>query len=339
MLVLLKSLTLAVSASCLAALLLFLFSDPTATYLLGKPELAPVLRWLAPGIVGLSVIHLTSMTLQGIRRISASVLVVNIAANLLLAAGVYLFAADSAVDAACMFSMICAFVSAGSIGLAYLLRPSGGGSVDWSTLTQSCGPLWIVAILTQLTQLSGQLIAGAWVDASELAQLVVAQRTATLASLVLIAVNLVAAPRFAAMFKAGDMLGVQNLAITSVRAMLLIAAPMLILMLALPGLPMSLFGDGFRSGAHLLQILAVGQFVNVATGSVGYLLMMSGNERAFRNTVLVSGPMAILGALSLTPVLGATGAAIATALSMAAQNLLAVWWVRKHLGFNTLAIW
>ena len=79
--------------------------------------------------------------------------------------------------------------------------------------------------------------------------------------------------------------------------------------------------------------------MNVVTGSVGYLLSMSGHEKDLRNTVLISGPLAIIAAVALTPLWGATGSAIATALAVATQNLVAVFWVRKRLGFNTLAVW
>ena len=51
---------------------------------------------------------------------------------------------------------------------------------------------------------------------------------------------------------------------------------------------MSLFGPEFRAGGPVLTILAAGQYVNVLTGSVGYLLMMTGNERLVRNNMAVA---------------------------------------------------
>jgi len=46
---------------------------------------------------------------------------------------------------------------------------------------------------------------GTWVSSEEIVQLAVAQRTALLTSFVLMAVNLVVAPRFASMYKKGEM--------------------------------------------------------------------------------------------------------------------------------------
>ena len=194
-------------------------------------------------------------------------------------------------------------------------------------------------LMSQLTQWSGQFIAGVYVPSEEVAQLAVAQRTAMLTSFILMAVNLVVAPRFAALYKQGNMEGLERLALMSVKLMVLFAIPIVAVMMFFPSFLMKLFGEGFAEGGHLLQILAVGQFVNVVTGSVGYLLSMSGHEKDLRNTVLISGPLAIIAAVALTPLWGATGSAIATALAVATQNLVAVFWVRKRLGFNTLAVW
>jgi len=96
------------------------------------------------------------------------------------------------------------------------------------------------------------------------------------------------------------------------------------------------FGEEYVQAAHLLQILIIGQFINVITGSVGYLLNMTGHEKDMRNVVFFSGPLALILGFVLTPLYGATGAAVATAIALASQNLLAVFMVKKRLGFNTL---
>jgi O-antigen/teichoic acid export membrane protein len=83
--------------------------------------------------------------------------------------------------------------------------------------------------------------------------------------------------------------------------------------------------------------LALGQFVNVITGSVGYLLTMTGHEKDIRNNMLFCGPFAIMLSLALIPFWGAIGSAIATALALSVQNLIALWLVKKRLGFSLLS--
>jgi O-antigen/teichoic acid export membrane protein len=193
--------------------------------------------------------------------------------------------------------------------------------------------------MSQMVQWSGQFMAGAYVSSEALAQLAVAQRTAMLSSFILIAVNLVVAPRFAKLYRDNDMAQLERLAIKSVKLISLFALPVIGVMLVFPSFLMSLFGSEFKEGAALLQILAVGQFINAMTGSVGFLLMMSGHERDMRNVTLVSGSLALLLTWFLTAQFNIIGAAIGTAIAVATQNLLAVYFVKKRLGFNTLAIW
>jgi O-antigen/teichoic acid export membrane protein len=120
--------------------------------------------------------------------------------------------------------------------------------------------------------------------------------------------------------------------------MLLFATPVLIIMLCVPHFFMGLFGEEYKQAAPLLQILIIGQFINVITGSVGFLLNMSGHEKDMRNVVFISGSLAVVLSLILIPLYGVTGAAIATAIALASQNLLAVYKVKQRLGFNTLNI-
>ncbi|MCP3907287.1 MAG: hypothetical protein GY712_04650 [Oceanicoccus sp.] len=191
----------------------------------------------------------------------------------------------------------------------------------------------------QVVQWAPQLMLGAWASAENVAFLAVAQRTAMLTSFVLFAVNAIAAPKFAAMHAKGDSIGLQRMAIWSVRLMLLAAVPALMLMLLAPEWLMSLFGEEFRTASTALMILALGQFVNIATGSVGYLLSMTGHERELRNNAIVSAVVGLVLGTVLIPAYGLLGASIATAVAVASQNLLGVYQVRKHLGFNTLVFW
>ncbi|UTW02465.1 oligosaccharide flippase family protein [Amphritea atlantica] len=329
--------------SMVAGVSLYLLADWISQVVFGQTDLAPVLQSMAPAVFGLALLTLLAMALQGLRRVVASVFSLNISANILIAIILVLFSLDSAKIAGWSFSFAMLLTMAVAARLLYRCLPNTDASIttitNSSDLWRSCLPLWVVMVMGQLTQWSGQFIAGAWVGPEQVAQLAVAQRTSMLASFILMAVNMVVAPRFAAMYKQGDYVGLNSLAINSVRVMVLIVLPIIAIMMLFPYFLMGLFGEGFREGGHLLQILAVGQFINVATGSVGFLLSMSGHEKDLRNTVLISGPIAVGLGFALVPFYGATGSAIATAVAVATQNLVAVWWVKKRLGFNTLAVW
>jgi O-antigen/teichoic acid export membrane protein len=92
------------------------------------------------------------------------------------------------------------------------------------------------------------------------------------------------------------------------------------------------FGDGFSSGATALAILALGQLVNVGTGTVAGLLAMVGRARmSVLNSGLFLGLSLVLDFLMIPP-WGILGAAIANATALAAVNVLRVVQVRQVLG-------
>ena len=336
----LKSLLLILALSSFSAIVLYFGAPYFSVAFFSKPELAPVLKFMSLGVIGLSTLTISAMALQGLRRVSASIFVLNIAVNLLLILSLYVFVEMSAAELAKTYAVSSFVVGAVGFGLFYVFRPRIAKSViSWRELFASCGPLWIVVIMSQMVQWSGQFMAGAYVSSEALAQLAVAQRTAMLSSFILIAVNLVVAPRFAKLYRDNDMAQLERLAIKSVKLISLFALPVIGVMLVFPSFLMSLFGSEFKEGAVLLQILAVGQFINAMTGSVGFLLMMSGHERDMRNVTLISGSLALLLTWFLTAQFNIIGAAIGTAIAVATQNLLAVYFVKKRLGFNTLAVW
>jgi O-antigen/teichoic acid export membrane protein len=193
--------------------------------------------------------------------------------------------------------------------------------------------LWTASSMSMAVQWSGILMAGIFVISSDIAYLSAAQRTANLASLALVVVNMVVAPRYARLWHEGNVDEMRRLAKWSTRGMLLLALPIIVIILFIPEVIMGLFGDGYEKGAILLSIMVIGQFINLATGSVGYLLNMSGHESDFRRVTFFAGPLTIILSYAFIMQWGVLGAAIATAVGLSVQNLLALYMVKKRLGF------
>jgi O-antigen/teichoic acid export membrane protein len=193
--------------------------------------------------------------------------------------------------------------------------------------------------MAQLIQWAGQLSVGVWGATSDVANFAVAQRTGMLITFVLTAVNIVMAPKFAALYEDGNIEDLREVSLNATKLTVIGALPIVIVMILFPNFIISLFGGGFKDAGLYLQILAVGQFVNAITGSVGYLLSMSGNERDLRNSSLISGVSVLSLCLIFVPMYGALGAAFSTAFGVICQNLLASHFVNKRLGFSPFKIW
>ena len=120
--------------------------------------------------------------------------------------------------------------------------------------------------------------------------------------------------------------------------MTLTSLPITLFIWFFPGFIMSMFGKDFTEGIWLLRILALGQFVSVISGSVSYLLIMSGHEKDMKNIRIINAILAVVLALILNPIYGAVGSAISTAIAIASTNLMGVGLVKKRLGFSTLSL-
>ena len=89
----------------------------------------------------------------------------------------------------------------------------------------------------------------------------------------------------------------------------------------------------------MLAILAVGQFINVVTGSVGWILIMCGYERMMRNNIVICAALSVGLNLLLVPRFGVIGAALATAITLSLQMLIAAVMVWHKLGVVTIPLW
>ena len=94
-----------------------------------------------------------------------------------------------------------------------------------------------------------------------------------------------------------------------------------------------LFGASFSSGETALRILALGQIVNIATGFPGMILIMVGESGRVTRSVAIGAIVNLALSLVLIPRFGASGAAAATAASIAITNILlsAVLWRSKKV--------
>jgi len=151
-------------------------------------------------------------------------------------------------------------------------------------------------------------------------------------------VNLTIGPHIARLHAQGDMGRLQRLVTFSTRAQFFFTLPFVVMLIFFgEGLVTLAFGQEFVPALLPLSILALGQLVNAASGSVGLLLAMTGHERdAARSVVLAAIVNVSLNAI-LIPPYGAAGAAAAGAVTLAAWNLAMCWAVRQRLGIDSLA--
>jgi O-antigen/teichoic acid export membrane protein len=292
-----------------------------------KPELTPALRAAAVGIPAVALLCIHSEALKGLKRMLASqslqslilpavaLITIPLAARWWAAVGAvtaYVVATYGAVVGGCWFWR------------RYTAHTNGAvAAFSARELADTAKPLGAVAATNLVIQWLPLLVLGAVGTKAEVGVFGAALRTATLTSLLLMAVNSMTAPKFAALWAKGDMQGLEKTAVKSAVLVALAAAPILSILAFFPEQVLGLFGKDFASGAVALTILAAGQFVNAATGSVGYLLMMTGNGKWLWVSVVLAA-VTCAGLATLIPVWDSViAAAMAVAVPLAMQNLFA----------------
>ncbi|WP_082401725.1 oligosaccharide flippase family protein [Pseudoalteromonas sp. UCD-33C] len=330
---LLYSLTL----SIFLALLLYVSSNSVAEYM-NKPLLGAILEGISPSVIGVSAIFIIAMSLQARHKVFLSIPCQNIV-HFMICAFLIVYIGNDIGNIGLLFTSSVTLTALLFYLIAIKKLPRRTNSLDKKLFWDSARANWSITVMNQLIQWLPQLVVGFYLLAESVAFFSVAQRIAMLTTFILMAVNLVVAPKFSAFHAKGDDVGIRKTALFSIRLLVLSALPIVLFMLLFPEFLMGLFGDEFKQGAVILQILVLGQAVNVVTGSVGFLLMMSGHERDMRLVTLISGFGVLISVPIFTKLFGAVGAAVATAFFISLQNLLAVYFVKKRLGFNTLKFW
>ena len=152
------------------------------------------------------------------------------------------------------------------------------------------------------------------------------------------AINMVLFSRIAQLYHRGEIEEIRNLVRVAARIALLATVPILALLLIYgQWLITIVFGSEYETAYVTVIIIGTGQFVSVMFGSVLLVVNMTGNEKfALRGTIGFALLNIVLNAV-LIPIAGRDGAAIATAVSLAALNFY-LWFIAwRRAGINTLA--
>ena len=132
---------------------------------------------------------------------------------------------------------------------------------------------------------------------------------------VLVVLSSIYGPKFAQKYDRDDIAGVlADLRQTQLFSVILYLPLFLLFMLA-PQWTMGIFGEEFREGAKLLQIMAMGQLGFALFGLGDFVLNMIGKERTYFWINLASTALMLMLCLTLMPIYDAQGAALAVAIA------------------------
>jgi len=292
-------------------------------------------------LLGLNVLRYSM--LQGLRKVIYAQfpdLLARPGLHLLIAGALLLLGMLNTVTA--LASQIAATAGAFLVGTWYLRRfsPRLVSSAlpmyrdgEWG---RALLPFTLLAAVSTLNGQIGILVLGWLGTDADVAVLQIAQNGSMLVVLSLTIINSVIGPHITHVHRDKDRARLQRLYRQSARGALIIALP-----IALPliffGEPIIhlVFGEAYADSAvWSLAILATGQLVNVAFGSVGLFLIMSGYEGDSLMGQVVGLTVNAVVAFLLIPRYGVDGAALSSAIGIVTWNVFLAFRFSQRLGFK-----
>ncbi len=323
----------------------FLFG--IAYFTLSSQSLATVLYWAALLIPIGAIIRLQQAALQGLHFVALGQLpefIIQPTILLLLSLVVHFWAKQFLMASQVMTLNVFAGVIALLIG-GHLLRrslplESLGTKIifDRHNWVPSLVPLMLVGAVFILNSQLATVLLGFLSDTRQVAIFAAADKWTGFSIFMLVALNPALAPIFASLYAHQERERLQRIVTLSSQIIALFALIPLLAFMIVPQLFLSAFGNDFSAGRIPLIILAVGQFVNASTGSVGVLLSMTGYERFVVEGAGLGILINLFLGILLIPYLGAVGAAIAAATSVIISNVVLSIFVLQKLKIMPTAV-
>ena len=225
-----------------------------------------------------------------------------------------------ALDA--MLANLLAALAAVLVGLRLLRPGSAGLEIPWRPWLASLVPLSTVAGMQLINGEVGVVMLGLFREDAEVGIYKIAASLALQTSFLLTIVNAVAAPRFAAAYRAGDLVAVR--ALNRRAGLAAVAFGALVFAVFAIGGHWAIgraLGPDFVAAMLPLLILSGAHVATLFAGSTNVLLSMIGQERIVLRAAVLALATNIVLNLVLVPAWGMLGAAIGTALSLATWRL------------------
>ena len=175
----------------------------------------------------------------------------------------------------------------------------------------------------------------------------IAFKLSMFATIGLMAINSIAAPKFAELYAKQDFEGLKKVVNQSTKFIFWSTIPLVIIFFIFPEFLLGIFGDKFKIGVTAFIFLSCGRLISSFSGSVGNLLQMTGKQVMFMNILFAGACINVALNYLLIPsdnlfsefgVSGINGAALASMISLSTWNLAMVYFVKREFGFYTFYI-
>ncbi|QHS23467.1 oligosaccharide flippase family protein [Virgibacillus sp. MSP4-1] len=186
-----------------------------------------------------------------------------------------------------------------------------------------------IKLLNQASNFLPVFLMGIYLTSDAIGIFRASQQTTILVSFILVSVNMVFAPTISNLYSKNKLADLKAFYAKTTKWTFVLGGYISALVMLNSDLILNLFGQEFTQWNMVLIVLAFGQLVNASTGSSGYLLLMTNNQRYMILLTLTQVVSVIILSLLTVNVWGIYGIAVSVAAGIIILNilqLLYVWW-------------
>jgi O-antigen/teichoic acid export membrane protein len=315
-------------------------------------ELLVLLALCAGTILVSSVSLVSGGTIRGTGRVIKGALAEEVVRPLALIVGIAVVVLLSREGGLTTVSIIAAYFSASMVACLFNLRFLFGlrllsppkESERPETEVQNLQSKWVKSLLplsiySGIQSLYGHLdivIIGSLLEQKDVGIYKAMVQLSSVVVIGLAAINQMLSPWIAKSFDGRDMEQLQKSAGTASLIIILISiVPALVIFVFAEELVSVIFGMDYGSGVPILKLLVITHVVNVAFGSVGMLLNMTGHEREAMVGVIVSILLNVALSVLLIPIFGLIAAAVSSLVATFLWNYILRVLVKRRIGIES----
>jgi len=178
-----------------------------------------------------------------------------------------------------------------------------------------------------------QLLVGRFRSLVEAGIYQAASQIALLLPIIQASFTMAISPLIAELWKRGERIRLEELYRVATKWTLYLGTPVILVMMLRPqGVMTILFGARYAEGASALRMLVLAQTANIATGSVGPLLVMTGHQRRWSLVSGIAFIVNLMGGLLFIPRMGIFGAALGMTISFVGMCIWGLVEIRRLVG-------
>lgn len=210
-------------------------------------------------------------------------------------------------------------------------------SYETAKWVKSTSYFFLLGAIQILNARSDILILGAWKGSSAAGVYNIAVRLSDFMTLSLLVINTVIAPSISNLYYSQQESKLQKTVTIGARAALFLSMPVLLVLILGGRWILGYLGDSFTSAYIPMLIITAAQFINVLSGSVGNILIMTGNEKSALISLLTGSIVTVILNILLIPSWGMNGTAAAVAAGIITWNVLMFFFVKTKTRINPTA--